>query len=215
MRTILSLLFILLAVLLSIALVLGFALGIGWVLTRFLPFTLFEGTLLGLIASVMVGTFWNTILNVITPFDGSDEEFDDEDDDDYDTIPSSRFFKTDQEKTWEAWLRYTIANRVYVEFQDWPQPVSMIGNKQQQELAIRLADMTLSLLKAKTARAKQLRVTMNTLKREMGKLGQRPYDTDILHLAIGAINEELDYYYDDIITVIEEKSWNKPYPLSE
>jgi hypothetical protein len=190
--------------------------GIGWILTLFLPFTLFEGTLLGLIASVIVGTFWNTILNIIPPFEREDyEDFDEEDEDDYDTIPPSRFFKTNKEQTWEAWLRFTIANRVYIEFQDWPQPVSMMSSKQQQELAIRLADITLSLLKAKTARAKQLRVTMNTLKREMGKLGQRPYDNDILRLAIGAINEELDYHHEEIIAIIHEKSWNKPHPLAE
>ena len=57
MRLIGILLLVLLIVVVSLALVLGIAIGIGWVLTLILPFTLFEGSLLGIIASIIVGSF--------------------------------------------------------------------------------------------------------------------------------------------------------------
>ena len=40
-------------------------------------------------------------------------------------------------------------------------------------------------------------------------MGQRPYDEDILKLATTAINDELDYHYEDIVTVIRSKLWNE------
>ncbi len=40
---------------LLIAAILGLGIGIGWLLTLFLPFTLFEGSVLGLIALAITG----------------------------------------------------------------------------------------------------------------------------------------------------------------
>ncbi len=85
-----------------------------------------------------------------------------------------------------------------------------MGEQQLQELAMTLADVAIALLKAKTARTKQLKVTLSTLKRQMTKMGQRPYDDDILRLAVSAINEDLDYHYDDIMDVIRSKRWEQP-----
>ena len=209
------LLLVLAVVCISLALSLGFAIGIGWLLTLFLPFSLFEGSLLGLIASVIVGTFWyNFLQSVPTGFKQDNYDEDEYDyDEDYEQIPASRFYKTEADKTWEAWFRFQIANGIYVEFQDSEQPVAPMGEKQLQELAIRLADITISLLKSKSPRAKQLKLTETALKREMNKMGQRPYDDDILELAVMAINEELDFHYEDIIMVIRSKMWNEPYDM--
>jgi hypothetical protein len=212
------LLLVLLVVCISLALVLGFAMGIGWLLTLFLPFNLFEASLLGLIASVIVGTFWYNFLQSVPVGLGQDGDYDyDEDeydyDEDYEQIPPSRFYKTESDRTWEAWFRFQIANGIYVEFQDSEQPVAPMGEKQLQELAIRLADMTISLLKTKSSRAKQLKVTVAALKRQMNKMGQRPYDDDILELAAMAINDELDFHYEDIMMAIRSKMWNKPYSM--
>jgi hypothetical protein len=209
------LLLILAVVIISLVLVLGFAVGIGWLLTLFLPFSLFEASLLGLIASVIVGTFWYNFLQSV-PIGLRQGEYDyDEDEDEYDgeynQIPASRFYKTEADKTWEAWFRFLIANSIYIEFQDAEQPVAPMGEKQLQELAIRLADITITLLKSKSPRAKQLEVSVPALKRQMNQMGQRPYDDDILELATEAINEELDYHYEDIIMVIRSKMWHKLY----
>jgi hypothetical protein len=209
------LLLVLIVVLASMSLALGFAVGVGWLLTLILPFTLFEASLLGLIASVIVGTFWYNFLSSTVPGFGPGGEaydYDDYDDeDDYNQIPASRFYQTEADKTWEAWFRYQIANGIYIEFQDSPQPVAPMGDKQLQELAIRLADLTITLLKAKSKRAKELKITIAALKRQMNKMGQRPYDDNILKLAVAAINEELNYNYEDLIAVIHSKLWAETY----
>ena len=204
-------LLILIVLALSLALVLGLALGLGWILTLFLPFTLFEASLLGIIASIIVGSVWYNLLGSIPGLDNR-EYLPDEDYLDFDDegIPASKFYKTNAGRTWEAWFRYQIANGIYVEFQDSPSPVAPLGEKQLQELAIRLADITIALLKARPSQSKQLKVTMSTVKRQMTKMGQRPYDDNILRLAITAINEDLDYHYEDLTEVIRARLWDQP-----
>jgi hypothetical protein len=206
-------LLVLLVALVSMALVLGFAMGIGWIMTRFLPLDLFQASLLALLTAVIVGTFWYNFLGAMPGFGSTsadnDEEFDEEDD--YNRISSSRFFKNDAERTWETWLRYHLANGVYMEFQDSPQPVAPMGDKQQQELAIRLADLSIALLKSKSPRGRRVNVNMTDLKRQMDKMGQRHYDDNILQLAIMALNEELVYHTDEILDVIRLKLWNAPF----
>jgi hypothetical protein len=198
------------------AVMLGFAMGIGWLLTLFLPFDLFQASLLALITAAITLAFWRNFLLSLLGFGDEDEYMEDdsdfyEEDDDYNQIPETRFFKRSGDKTWEAWLRYHIANGIYMEFQDSPQPVTQMGDKQQQELAIRLADLAVSFLKAKNTRAKKLKITIPALKQQMGKMGQRPYDDDILQLATLAINDELNYHYDEVIAVIRSRLWNQPY----
>ncbi|MBN1994157.1 MAG: hypothetical protein JW953_15775 [Anaerolineae bacterium] len=208
------LLLILAITLVSMALVLGFSLGVGWLLTLFLPFDLFQTTLLALISAVVAVAFWRNFLSSLLPFGADEDDFyEDEDDDydDYDRIPESRFYKKNTDKTWEAWLRSHLANSIYFEFQDSPQPVTPMGKKQQQELAIRLADLVITFLKAKKPGTRRLNITMSTLKQQMNKIGQKPYDDDILRLAILAANEELNYHYEDIVTVMRSKLWNELY----
>lgn len=209
------LLLVLLIILVSMALVLGFAIGIGFLLTLFLPFDLFQASLLALVAGIIAIVFWRNLLRTLLPFGGLEgAEFDEDEiayDDDYDRIPGSRFYDKETDKTWEAWLRYHFANSIYIEFQDSPQPIAPMGKKQLQELAIRLADLAISFLKAKNARAKKLNVTMAALRQQMNKMGQRPYDDEILRLATIAINEELDYHYEDVLMVIRSRLWAKPY----
>jgi len=207
------LLLILILVILSVALTLGVAIGIGWLLTLFLPFSLFEASLLGIIASVIVGIFWYNLIGSIPNLRSS--EYDDIGDEDeyYDPIPASRFFKTDADKTWEAWLRFQLANDIYAEFQEEEHPIVSKGEKQAQELAIRLADIVIPMLKTKSAKAKRLTVTLPALKQQMNKIGQRPYDDDILNLAVMAVNWNLDYNYENVMRIIRTKSWNMPCEL--
>lgn len=214
MWRVLSILVITFLVLLTMAIVLGFAMGVGWLMTLFLPFTLFEASLLAIIASVVTGSFWYNFMGSLLGLNGepldTDEEFFDEQAD-YEEIPPNRFFKSGVNKTWEAWLRYHLANSIYIEFQQSPQPVAPIGPKQMQELSIRLADLSIDLLKNKTARAKRLRVTSTALKKQMSKIGQHPYDDHILNLAAMAVNGELSYHHDELLPVVRTKQWQRPY----
>jgi len=209
----LSIIVILILVLASMALVLGFAISIGWLITLFLPFSLFEASLLALIASVVVGSSWYYLLGSMLGLRGEmlDEDYYETYDDDFDQIPPDRFYQSGNDKTWEAWLRYHLANSIYLEFQESPQPVAPMGKKQIQELAIRLADMSVDILKTKSARAKRLNISAATLKKQMSKIGQRPYDDDILGLAAIAINTEVSYHYEELMRVIRTKLWKHPY----
>jgi len=192
-------------------LVLGFAIGVGWLMTLFLPFSLFEASLLALIASIVVGSSWYYLLGSLLGLRGevSDEDYYEEDD--FDQIPPDRFYRSHTDKTWEAWLRHHLANSIYYEFQESPQPVAPMGKKQIQELAIRLADLSVDILKSKSVRAKRLNISATTLKKQMTKIGQRPYDDDILGLAAIAINSEVSYHYEELLRVIHTKLWKHPY----
>src|SRR5712691_7533263 len=97
--------------LLSLAVFLGWSIGLGWLLTRLLPFSLFEGSLLAMFASTVVGAvFWRVMGVLETPgLDFDEDEFDEEEAKD---IPASHFFKTDVSPSWAAWLRYDLANQI-------------------------------------------------------------------------------------------------------
>jgi len=195
---------------LSLVVVLALSLLVGWILSYFLAFTLFEGTLLGLIALGIVGMVWYNIL-ISSPDTPMKEFYDDETDEldeieGYDEIPAQRFYKNQADQTWEAWFRYQIANSIYTQFQDSPRPVGQMGDKQLQELAVRLADLATNLCKREPVNTKTVQVTVAAFKKEMNKIGQRPYDDDILSLAVTAVNDELQYD-EDMHEVIRSHLW--------
>ena len=66
MRNLPFALLIVLVVIISLALFIGLALGIGWLLTLFLPFSLFEATLLGMLAAVVTGLVWHSIFRSLS-----------------------------------------------------------------------------------------------------------------------------------------------------
>ncbi len=206
----LLLLIVLMAVLVAQVVALAWALGIGWLLTLFLPFSLFEGTLLGLISVGMVAFALQRILSSeISPF----SDYEDEDGElfdilnGYEVIPENRFYKDKASRTWEAWVKHEIANGIYEEMQDSDVSFASMGKQQLQELAIRLADIGIAVLKTK-AKNRTLRVTVANLRSRMKKINQRPYDNDILELAVEAINDELEY--EETIDVVRGKLWNQP-----
>jgi hypothetical protein len=196
----------------SFALVFGVALGVGWILARFLPFSLFEATLLGMIATLITWTIWHNILSSVGDF-GSYDEDEEEPEWDFAEIPPSRFYKTDADKTWENWFRYILANSTYEDFLSlgW---TAQMNEAQLKELSIRLTDAAIAGLKAKSPRTKRLRVSRGMLKNELTKTGQKPYDDDILDIAVSATNDELDFLQEELREVIRRKLWDEPGPES-
>jgi hypothetical protein len=190
----------------SFSLVMGIALGVGWVLTRFLPFSLFEATLLGMMAAFVTWTIWRNFLGSVPDFGYAEEE----PEPDFDEIPLSRFCRTDADRTWENWFRYTIANTVYEDFLDSPGRIGQMNDRQLQELSIRLTEAAVAALKVKSPRTRRLRMTSGMLKHEMTKMGQQPYDDDILDTAVSAINDELIASQEELREVIREKLWDEP-----
>jgi hypothetical protein len=206
--TILVIIVIIVLIVVSFALVMGIALGIGWVLTRFLPFSLFEATLLGMIAAFVTLNVWRNVLSS-APLDFRSGE-EEEPESDFDEIPLSRFCRTDADRTWENLFRYEIANTVYEGFLDSPDRIGQMNDRQLQELSIRLTDAAIAALKTKSPHARRLRVTKGTLKHEMTKMGQQPYDDDILDTAVSAINDELDSSQEELREVIRDRLWDEP-----
>jgi len=198
---------IILVVVISFALVFGVALGAGWVLARFLPFSLFEATLLSMIATMIIWTVWRNILSSVRDFGPDVDE--EEPEWGLDEIPPSRFYRTDADRTWENWFRYILANATYEDFLNsgW---TAQMNEGQLKELSIRLTDAAIAGLKAKSSRTKRLRVSKGMLKNEITKMGQKPYDDDILDTAVSAINDELGSLQEELRDVIRGRLWNEP-----
>lgn len=74
---------LILLVALSGGLIVLMAYGLGWLLTRFLPFTIFEATLFSLIALGMVGVIILRVLALIVPPFHPEKKEDEEDEEDW------------------------------------------------------------------------------------------------------------------------------------
>jgi hypothetical protein len=206
MRPLLFVLVIALVIVVSLALFIGLSLGIGWLLTLFLPFSLFEATLLGMLAAVVTGLVWVSIFRSISV----SEFLEDEDESEPDEIPQSRFWESPVDRTWKNWFRYILANAVYEDLLDSPSAITVMEEKQLQDLSIRLADTALDGLKTKSPRTKRLRVSKGMLKQQLIKMAQQPYDDDILDAAVAAMNASLRLLEEPLRQAIRERLWDEP-----
>ena len=191
-----------------VAVLLIWSIAIGWLLTRFLPFSLFEGSLLVMVASLGAAYVFLSFSNVLN---SKDEDTDEPDMDDLlpSEIPPSRFYKTDADKTWTAWMQYISANMIYAELEQSIKPT--MNESQTQELAIRLAELSVSLLQRKSGKTPRLSITKTALKQEMVKQKLKPYDDDILDAAVAAVNMQL--MLPPVESVVRKKLWDRPSPL--
>jgi len=200
-----------------VAVTLGFGIGVGWLLTLILPFTLFEGSVLGVMAAIIAGMIAWRLFRSAPGFSDDDLDFldDDFDLDELDDLPidiihPSRFVEDDEDRTWENWFQYLFANDIYRDLQMFDEHAAHMNDMQKQELAIRLADVIVAILRAKPPSTKRLRITQEQVKRKMIKMGMRPYDDDILDLALDAIDDNMDIFQEQIINIIRTRSWDQP-----
>lgn len=195
------------------------ALLFGGLLKTFLPFTLFEATILSTLFMAVTVYWFGRILMAIAPPDlwkqPVTEQLEGEEERNYQTIAKSRFYQQAEERTWEAWLRAELANDIYVEFQDAPDSVNNLNDPQAQEMAIRLADAAINILKRRTNRARRLAVTLADFQRELQRIGQRAYNDEMLHLVLSATNMNLHYYANILKNVIYNRRWNEPATIPE
>jgi len=198
--------------LLSAMLALG--IGVGWLLTLFLPFTLFEGSVLGLIAVTVSGMVGFSLLRRLSKGPDNWEDFLDDDfdldDPPVNVIPPSRIIEDDDDPTWRNWFQYLFANDIYGELMEFGDHIARMNDSQKQELSIRLSDVIVTILSAKPVSTKRLRITREQVKKKMTKMGMRPYDDDILDLALDAVDENLDVFQSQILNVIRTRSWDRP-----
>ena len=208
MRGFLPAIVMVLLVVISLALILAISLGIGWLLTLLLPFSLFEGTLLGMIAAVASGALWYAIFRAAL----LDQEEEQEEENGYEApeIPGSRFWRRPAQRTWENWFRYVLANSIYEDLATSPRWASSMGERQQQELSIRLADAALAALRARASYARRLRVSREMLRQRMEQAGQEPDDVELLDLAVAAVNLELGHLEPELRRVAREQLWDAP-----
>ncbi len=161
-------------------------------------------------ATVIVAYVISRVTNTPLTSAGEDED-EDFDADEIDEafgykIPSSRFYESEETKTWEAYFRYGLANNINLEFERSPRAVGRMNETQVQELSIRLTDAIVSLLKRRSGR-KRLAVTVAELKKHMESQGQKPYDDDILLLATKATNIGLTMPIH--ASIVHDKLWDK------
>ena len=200
--SILPVLVVVFLALLTVVLLLAMGLGLGWLLTLFLPFSLFEGALLGMLAMWGSGAIWFVILRSTPPID-VDEDMVDE------GIPEGRFWEVEAERTWANWFRYVLANAIYGEIMMTPGWLGGLRAKRQQEIAIELADASLAAVRVRVTKARAAKVTCNTIKQQLLDGGQRPYEDEVLDVAVRAVNLSLLYMEEELRMVIKEKLWDE------
>jgi len=214
MKSILGILILVLVVLvisvICLAIIVGWSVGGGWLLTKIFPFTLFEGTLLTMVASIVVGFVAVKIFlmgdSLPSPYSSTDYLGPEVE---LDLIPEKRFYDSKGRRTNEAWFRYDIANSIYFDFEEDEDINTTMNDVEMQELAVRLSEIVVAAMKKyKTRPGKRIRVTISQLKRQMDKMGQRPYDDDIMATAVAAINRSFDYD-DEFAEIVRDKSWNE------
>ncbi|MCL4868002.1 MAG: hypothetical protein KJ063_03455 [Anaerolineae bacterium] len=200
---------------LSVGIVIGWSLLLAWPLSRWLPISLGEGAILTSIASFIATLVWYRILDLGRPSVApiqyvSSEENEDDDglwyEEDY-PIPSQRFAPTHNERTGENWLRYDLANELALAIDDTPAAKGLMNEKQIHELAIRLSNMIVTMVKDKPEVA--LHINLPTLKKQMSKMGLSPYDDAILRVTLQTWKEEIDY--PEVRELIYEQLWDDPW----
>jgi hypothetical protein len=203
-----GLILFLLVGLIAISIILGWSILFGWVLKQVVSFSLFESTLLVLIASALV---IQIVSRLVQPSNITDDQFADAFENIIEPhIPPTRFYKTDTDKTWEAWFNFVVSNSIYDELEDEESSRSM--NKQQlQELAIRLSEVGTAMFKAQSGRSRHASISPTALKQQMRKMNLKPYDDDILDLAAIGINIALAL--PTVELVHRAKLWDKPTSL--
>ncbi len=182
----------LLLILVGMALVLAWSIGLGWLLSHLLPFSLFEGSLLAMAASVIVGYVASRILHGLElPLIEPEIPLEPPVDLPSYAIPHTRFYPTETDKTWEAWFRFELANRLYDALAAAPRVTGRLDKSQRQELAVRLADVGIALLKAKTGRGRQVRTRLADWQTHMANQSLKPYDEALLRLAMTTLHTTL------------------------
>ena len=205
MRTILSAVVTIALTVTILALIVGISLAVGWLLTIFLPFSLFEGTLLAMIAGIATGTIWRRIMDSPSISRPEEEAIYSEPD----GIPQSRFWESGADRTWGKLFRYVLANSIYKDLLYSPRWEGEVEGEQLQETSILLADAAVEVLKTKSPRAKRLRVSRAMLKRKMVQMEQLPYDDDVLDVAVAAMNLELAHHHEELVEVITGRLWDE------
>ena len=176
MRSVLS---ALAALLIVIAVVLVWSLALGWALTLVLPFDLFQGALLAMLASGIGAYAFFHSPNV------DEREWDDAVG--LHDIPLEQFCRSEADRTWANWARHEIANAILYALQQALDPGTLDASARE-SVAILLSGPAVALLRRKSARSTKLEVTVAQLRNQMQRMELEPLDEPILRAAVEGIN---------------------------
>ena len=197
--------------LLGVTAVLAIVVGLGWVLTQVVSaFTLFEATILVIFSAVIASTIFDKLFSFFMGVD-TDEYAPDEylfEGDPENKIPVDRFSETAAEFTGEAYFRYHAANAIFDALEELPRTVGLNSEQQLVELAIRLADPVVNILRRRKKRVARVTISVGAMKKEMGRMGLRPYDDDILQTAVVSVNALLEAD-ERLVTVVNDHEWDE------
>jgi hypothetical protein len=194
---------------------LGLSLGLGWLLTLFLPFKLWESALLALLANGIVLHVWlvvNHQTHSVIPIEDEEDEEEEEEESRLlewaQRLPPLRgAFAASTRVTPETWFLHLLADLVQDDLERAPDLSGGLSERQRQEFALRSAAAAVRILRAKFPQVKQFRATKAALKREMTAHGHGIYEDRLLELAVAAINRGIDAHYDELRAVIRDQSW--------
>ncbi len=187
--TALLLLLTLFLVALALVLLLGWSLALGWLLTQFVPaLSLFEGGLLVMLATLAVAYLAARIASALYEITNlSPSEFADGEEAWEEVFPLEQFQQAGNPLTWEVFFKHRLANWVYIDISTELRSAHLANPGQREALALRLTDVAFDVLKG-CKRVSPVSLTLAAMKKEMERTGQRPYDDDILQIAVGATN---------------------------
>jgi len=198
--------------------IIALATGTGWVLQLFLPFSLFEATLLALIAELATGFF--TLYRIplghdVVGDEGEDKygspflDYDDEEDEDEYTIPAERFWAPLKHPTWEELLRYVLANSFYEDMLIDMDFTRRWDEKELGEVAIDLADVAIWGVKRLPPR-KKISLSKSKL-REGLKTKERWIEYQpFIDLFYPIVNINLNVWSEPIRDIKNERLWQDP-----
>jgi len=178
----------------------------GWLLTLVLPFTLFEGALLIMIATMFVTYGIASASKMLPPLLEDWEE--EEDITNHYMLPFNQFMGSKQDYNWENWVRYNLANEVDYVYREFLEDDNL-SDEARESMAIHMADAAIEVLKRKSFVPPD-GITTNQLNRQLNKMNVQLEHERYLDLALSGINEVITYPYIEI--VIRQKKWKQRYP---
>lgn len=208
MRSILEIfstaLIILLGMLLLVSLFLAWALGVGWLLQRIIPLTLFEASLLSLVASLAAGAILVRLFSSLL-IPGSDEEHDFDLHDE--PIPFTRFYPPGQVGLLKHWFTFRIANEIYVHLM--PREGADADEAVLEEMAIDLAEIAVGVLKRKPPGTKRPLISLDAMQKEAGGRRDGSHDDETLQMVVQVTNDLLTDDK-DLTRIVRRRLWDEP-----
>lgn len=179
----------------------------GWLLSLWLPFSFLHTSLL------LLGVTFALLYYLFADFREIHEELGedlfDEDGEEM-PIPQARFMGNGAEQTGEVFFRYIVANSICRQMNQNLSVRGRMNDTEVQELSIRLADAVVFVFRRKPVHTLRYQVTVSGLRGAFNKMGQRPYDADILELAVVTVNEAL-MTDPDLAVIARDRRWDKPF----